>query len=237
MFWYSPDSLNKLVEKSSGFIVKRIVDMQGIWSDSLLMPDFPGISGRESCSDWDAGVPIKMNEIRRKDEDYWNRFRGTPKAFINYETGKKLWGNNFGPATALRFPAGITEKEIEDKLTGSLNPEKMGFSITDLYAESVKAANEGVDFGTLFLSLGFFLILASVILLSFAVSSYFDSKREHIRTLFALGFKNRWIEQILFFESVCIGFTRMLIRSICRLSGQYFYNNCIEFRLEGSSTN
>ena len=116
MYWYSPDSLNKLIEKSSEFIVKRIVDMKGIWSDSLLMPDFPGISGKESCSDWDAGVPIKMNDIRRKDEDYWNKYRGTPKAFISYDKGKKLWGNNFGPATAIRFPAGVTEKEIEKKL-------------------------------------------------------------------------------------------------------------------------
>src|SRR5450759_2162550 len=201
MYWYSPDSLNKLIEKNGEFVVKRIVDMKGIWSDSLLMPDFPGISGRETCSDWDAGVPIKMHEIRRKDEDYWNRYRGTPKAFINYEKGKKLWANNFGPATALRFPAGVNEKEIEDKLTGSLNPEKMGFSIRDIYAESLKAANESVDFGTLFLSLGFFLILASIVLLSFAVSSYFDSKREHINIFFALGFQNRWIEKLLFLES------------------------------------
>lgn len=205
MYWYSPDSLNKLIEKSSDFVVKRIVDIQGIWSDSLLMPDFPGISGRESCSDWDAGVAINMHEIRRKDEDYWNRYRGTPKAFINYEEGKKLWGNNFGPATALRFPAGLTEKEIEDRLSGWLNPEKMGFSITDMSAESLKAANESVDFGTLFLSLGFFLILASIVLLSFAVSSYFDSKRGHLTTFFALGFKNRWIAQLLFLESGLIG--------------------------------
>jgi putative ABC transport system permease protein len=205
MFWYSPDLLNKLVEKSSMFVVKRVVDIQGIWSDSLLMPDFPGISGRESCSDWDAGIPIKMHEIRQKDEDYWNRFKGTPKAFINYETGKKMWGNNFGPATALRFPEGVTEKMIEDKLAGSLNPEKMGFNVTDLYADSLKAADEGVDFSTLFLSLGFFLILASIILLSFAVSSYFDLKREHLRTLYSLGFKNRWIAQILFLESGVVG--------------------------------
>jgi len=201
MFWYSPDSLNKLIEKNSDFVVKHIVDMKGIWADSLLMPDFPGISGKESCSDWDAGVPIKMHEIRAKDEDYWNRYRGTPKAFISYETGKKLWGNNFGPATAIRYPAGVTEKEIEDKLNGSLDPDKMGFSITNLSGDAAKAANEGVDFGTLFLSLGFFLILASLVLLSFAASSYFDSKKTHINTLFALGFKNKWIARLLFFEA------------------------------------
>ncbi|MCX6254007.1 MAG: FtsX-like permease family protein [Bacteroidia bacterium] len=220
MFWYSPDSRNKLIESSSKFVIKRIVDIQGIWSDSLLMPDFPGISGRESCSNWDAGIPVKMDDIRPKDEDYWKKFRGTPKAFISYEKGKEIWGNNFGPATALRFPAVISENEIEDKLRGSLDPGKTGFMITDLFAESVNAANESVDFSTLFLSLGFFLILASVVLLSFAVTSYFDSKRGQINTYFALGFKNRWIEKLLFLESGII----VLIGCFTGAFAGYFVN-------------
>jgi ABC-type antimicrobial peptide transport system permease subunit len=211
MYWYSPDSLNKSVEKNDRFIIKSVVDMKGIWSDSLLMPDFPGISGKESCSEWDAGVPIKMHEIRTKDEDYWNRFRGTPKAFISYEKGRELWGSNFGPATAIRFPAGMTKKMIEDKLDGYLDPGNTGFTMTDLSSESVKAANNSVDFGTLFLSLGFFLILASLVLLSYTASSYFDSKRKHINTLFALGFKNRWIARLLFFESGIISLTGCFI--------------------------
>ena len=206
IYWYSPDSLNKLIEKNSDFIIKRIVNNDGIWADSLLMPDFPGIAGKESCSDWDAGVQIKMHEIRPKDEDYWKRYRGTPKAFISYEKGKEIWGNNFGPATAMRFPSGLSKKDILDRLNGSLDPYKIGFYITDLAHESANAANESVDFGTLFLSLGFFLILASIVLLSFAASSYFNSKRLHIYTLHALGFKNRNITQLLLIESglICI---------------------------------
>jgi putative ABC transport system permease protein len=214
MFWYSPDSLNKLIEKNSDFIVKRIVDINGIWSDSLLMPDFPGISGKESCSDWDAGVPIKMHDIRPKDEDYWNKYRGTPKAFINYEKGKELWGNNFGPATSLRYPAGLTGKEIETRLNGIFNPEKSGFTISDLSDESVKAANESVDFGTLFVSLGFFLILASFVLLSFATSSYFDLKKTSVKTLFCLGFKNWRIAQLLILESGVISLAGCSIGAI-----------------------
>jgi putative ABC transport system permease protein len=201
MYWYSPDSLNKLIERNQEFIIDRVVAMDGIWSDSLLMPDFPGISGSESCSDWDAGIPIRMNEIRPKDEDYWNKYRGTPKAFINYEKGKELWGNNFGPATAIRFQTGVTGKEIASKLNGSLDPAETGFTITDIADESIKAADQSVDFGTLFLSLGFFLIVASIVLLSFAVSSYFDSKREHLHTYFALGFKSGWIKKLLFAET------------------------------------
>jgi putative ABC transport system permease protein len=213
IFWYSPDSLNKLIESSSKFVVRRIVDMKGIWSDSLLMPDFPGISGSESCSDWDAGVPIKMDVIRHKDEDYWNRFKGTPKAFINYEMGKRIWGNNFGPATAIRFPENVSEKEIDDKLAGSLDPGKSGFIITDIYSESVKAANESIDFSTLFLSLGFFLILASIVLLSLSVTSYIVSKKGQMDTFFALGFTNRWIKRLLFQEATVITSIGCLIGS------------------------
>jgi putative ABC transport system permease protein len=227
MYWYSPDSLNRLIEKNSNFIISRIIDLKGIWTDSLLMPDFPGISGRESCSDWDAGVPIKMHDIRPEDEEYWNKYRGTPKAFISYEKGRDLWGNNFGPATAIRYPFGVTGKMVEYKLDRSLDPEKMGFTITDLSAESVKAANTSVDFGTLFLSLGFFLILASLVLLSFAVSSYFDSKRQQISILYALGFKNMWIAQLLIFESGLISLAGCLTGAFAG----YMVNIIITFAL------
>jgi len=205
LFWYSPDSLNNLVEKSNSFVVKKVVELEGIWADSLLMPDFPGIAGSESCSDWDAGVPIKMDQIRDKDEAYWNIYRGTPKAFISYDKGKEIWGNNFGPATAIRLPAGISLQQINISLEGALDPGITGFIVNDLSGESIKAADESVDFGTLFLSLGFFLILASFVLLSFAVTYYFDSKRGQINTLFALGFTNSWIKKILYLESSFIG--------------------------------
>ena len=220
MFWYSPDSLNNLVEKCGEFTVKKIVEMKGVWADSLLMPDFPGISGKESCSEWDAGVPVRMDAIRQKDEDYWNEYRGTPKAFISYEKGKEIWGNNFGPATSLRFPAGTSENQISERFNGSLDPEKSGFVISDLANDSVSAAENGVDFATLFLSLGFFLIAASMVLLSFAASSYFDSKKRDIKTLFALGFKNQWISGSLFFETGIIS----LAGSVTGAFGGYLVN-------------
>jgi len=220
MFWYSPDSLNNLVEKSGDFIVKSIADMKGVWADSLLMPEFPGIAGKESCSDWDAGVPVEMDEIRQQDEEYWNKYRGTPKAFISYEKGMEIWGNNFGPATSLRFPAGTSENQISEGFKGSLDPEKTGFIVTDLANDSVSAAENGVDFGTLFLSLGFFLIVASMVLLSFAASSYFDSKKRDIKTLYALGFRNRWIFNSLISETGIIS----LAGSVTGAFGGYLIN-------------
>ncbi len=217
MSWYAPDSLNMLKERKSRFIVMGIVEMKGIWADSLLMPDFPGISGSESCSRWDAGVPVNMNDIRKKDEDYWKIHKGTPKAFINYEKGTELWGNNFGPATAIRFPSDLSRSEIVAKLSGNIDPEKNGFTIINLYEDSVSAADESTDFSTLFLSLAFFLIVASLVLLSFAVSSYLDSKQKQIRTYFALGFKSVWIRRLVIGESGLIALAGSLGGSILGL--------------------
>ena len=90
--YFVTGSGNELVEKSSSFRITRIVDQQGLWGDSLLMPSFPGITGTRSCTQWDAGIPLDMDRIREKDEEYWYNFAGTPKAFINYEEGAASMG-------------------------------------------------------------------------------------------------------------------------------------------------
>lgn len=202
--WYDPGYSNILEERSSSFIISDILAKDHEYSDPSLMPDFPGISGSTTCSGWDAGVPILMEKIRDKDEEYWNRYKGTPKAFISYETGKKLWGNNFGPATALRFPDTEDPDEIFTKLSGSLDPLKTGFAISDLRRKSTNAAMEGVDFSTLFLSLAIFIIVSCMILLSLAVSMFFDSRTSQVRTYFALGFRNRQISNLLLSETLII---------------------------------
>jgi ABC-type antimicrobial peptide transport system permease subunit len=168
------------------------------------MPEFPGIAGTSSCSEWDAGVPVNMKLIRKKDEGYWNEFKGTPKAFIGYAKGKELWGSNFGPATAIRFPSKLMRNEIENMLSGIFIPEKTGFSINNVREESIKAAGESVDFSTLFLSLGIFIVISCIILLSLSVSLFFDSKKNQVYTYFALGFTNKWIKRLLFYETLVI---------------------------------
>lgn len=207
MSWYAPSTNGKLEEKSHKFIISRIVKPDSIWADPFLMPEFPGIAGSSSCSDWDAGVPVNMKLIRKKDEAYWNNFKGTPKAFIDYEKGKELWGSNFGPATAIRFPKSLSKNDIEHSLTGSFNPERTGFSISDVRTEAIKAASEGVDFSTLFLSLGFFIILSCIILLALSVSVFFDSRKDQVATFFSLGFTDKWIEKLLFLETSAIALT------------------------------
>jgi putative ABC transport system permease protein len=202
--WFSPETSKRLAEFSRKFIIKAIIDNDSKYSDPTLMPDFPGISGSATCAGWDAGVPVLLDRIREKDEEYWNRFRGTPKAFISYETGKSLWGNNFGPATAVRFPASVDTSFIKMKLSGRMDPEKTGFMITDLRETNINAANEGVDFSMLFLCLSLFIIVSCLVLLSMVLTLYFNSRKKQIDTLFAIGFRNSHIKKLLFAETAII---------------------------------
>ncbi len=103
MSYFLPESGAKLTEATNTFRVRAIVPMEMPWADRTLMPDFPGIEKAESTSDWDAGFPLTY-KIREKDEDYWRKYRGTPKAFITLAAGQKMWGNRFGNLTAIRFP-------------------------------------------------------------------------------------------------------------------------------------
>jgi ABC-type antimicrobial peptide transport system permease subunit len=220
LYWYSPDSLDQLVDKNRYFTVKDVVEIRGMWADALLMPDFPGISARESCSSWDAGVPVNIKDIREKDEAYWKKYKGTPKAFISYETAKELWGSNFGTATSIRFSQPVSVDDAKEALNGKLRIDSGGFVVSDIFGESINAAENSVDFGSLFIGLGFFLIVASIVLLSFSVSYYLDSRASDIMIFHALGFKRNFIRGMLIIEVMVTGAAGSLLGS---LAG-YFVN-------------
>jgi hypothetical protein len=43
--------------------------------------------GRPSCRSWKPGVAMDMTKFRKKDDDYWEQYRATPKFFISLEPG------------------------------------------------------------------------------------------------------------------------------------------------------
>jgi ABC-type antimicrobial peptide transport system permease subunit len=208
--WFKPDEAGRLETDSMKFIVSHVAGSEGVWGDSKLMPEFPGIAGSASCSQWDAGIAIDMNLIRDKDEEYWNEYRGTPKAFISYEQGLRIWGNNFGPATAIRFDPGISGSEVESALTGSLDPSLSGFMVSDVQREAVRAASSSVDFSSLFISLGIFIIISSLILFYLVISYYFDSKKDEIGIFDSLGFSTKRIRILLLSETLITALTGII---------------------------
>ncbi|MCG8306766.1 MAG: FtsX-like permease family protein [Cytophagales bacterium] len=203
--YFSIGPLRKLIEQKHSFIVKDIVQIKGQFAERKLMPDLPGLSDAGSCREWDAGVPISLDAIRDKDEDYWNKYRGTPKAFISYDTGKELWQNRFGVCTAIRLPSAISnQEEIERRISEALSPTDLGFMLNAVKEEGFRAARGGVDFSQLFMGLSFFLLAASVILMSLLFNLHLENRIGEMGTLKAVGFTTSLIRKFFLVEGLLI---------------------------------
>jgi putative ABC transport system permease protein len=220
--------LRQLEEESRSFTISEIVEMEGVYGDPDLMPELPGMSDAGSCRDWEAGVPIQLDKIRDKDEDYWNEYRGTPKAFISYEVGKQLWGNRFGTCTAIRIPAAsINQADLEKRLAETISPQSQGFALRSVKEEGLAAARGGVDFGQLFMALSFFLLVAAIILMALLFNLHLEKRIGEIGTLKALGYTNPDIRKIILAEGLFIAIPGVIIGGILAV----LYNKFIFYAL------
>ena len=100
--YYVWEAHGRLATRNAEFRVARIVPMMGPAADRYLVPEYPGITDSARVADWDPPFPVDLNRVRPIDEEYWNRHRATPKAFIPIERGQQLWGSRHGALTALR---------------------------------------------------------------------------------------------------------------------------------------
>ncbi len=161
--FFQVGAADALIERTSKFRVRAIVPIEGLAADRAWMPDFPGISDSKNQSDWDPGLPLKLERIRDKDEKYWDDHRGTPKAWLALAAGREMWATRWGQLTALRI-AQPQERagDLERQLLGVLRPELNQLLVRDVRAGAEGSAQSAVDFGGLFLGMSFFLILAAL---------------------------------------------------------------------------
>jgi putative ABC transport system permease protein len=197
--------MRKLVEQKSRFKVRRILPMQGPAVDPELMPDFPGLADVENCRDWEPGIPIDLNRIRPKDEDYWDRYRGTPKAFVTLEAGQTLWANRYGNLTAVRYPRSNESKQlIANRLLSVVDPASVGLYFQPVRARGIKAGSEATDFGQLFLGLSMFLIAAALVLMGLLFVFGVESRSEQVGMLQAVGFSPKLIRRLFLLEGAVL---------------------------------
>jgi putative ABC transport system permease protein len=199
--YYRVGPLRKLTVESRTFVIAGIIPMDDPRCDPLLMPDIPGLSDAGSCSDWHTSVPIDLKRIRDRDEKYWDRYRGTPKAFLNPEEAAELWANPFGSYTQVRFPASTPKKAISSGILSNLKPADTGLRVETPLHDGLAAASAGVDFSSLFLGLSFFLIAGGIILTILLIRLSLESRQEQVGTLKALGWPEKAIRQVLFLEN------------------------------------
>lgn len=206
---YRVDTGARLVEETHRFRVRAIVPMQGLHADRSLMPEFPGLSKAESTQDWDAGFELSR-QIRDKDEAYWKRWRGTPKAFITLSAGRRMWANRFGDATGVRWftgefwDASTLARGITQGLERGIPPAELGLRFQPLTASALAAARGGQDFGGLFLGFSFFLIVSALLLLNLVFRFGIERRVHEVGTLLALGWTPKATSGLLFREGLVL---------------------------------
>lgn len=197
--------LRKLEERSTKFIVKEIFPLKEDESLKNLMPEFPGITESSSCREWETGIPIDLDKIRDKDEDYWDLYRGTPKAFISLKKGQKLWGNQFGNYTAFRFEnQNITSEQVQTSILANLKPIDLGLDIQEVRKEGITAAENSVDFAGLFLGMSFFVIISGILLTVLLYALNAQKRNSEAGLLAAIGFRKKSILRFRILEALFI---------------------------------
>ncbi len=168
------------------------------------MPDLPGLSDAGNCRDWDTGVPIALELIRDRDEDYWDQYGGLPKAFISIDRAVEIWKNRFGVYTSIRYDDVLNPATLEASMLKEIEPGMLGFSLEATRSKGEEAAGNGVDFSQLFAGLSFFLLLAGVMLTILLFLLNLESREEQLGTLVTLGIPARLIRRIMFIESLIV---------------------------------
>ncbi|GHU88681.1 hypothetical protein FACS1894155_04020 [Bacteroidia bacterium] len=205
-FFVSGD-LKTLHEDSTVCRVAGIVSMDELFTDKTLSADFPGLSDVENCTDWDSDMPIDMGLITKEDEDYWDKYRSTPKAIVAFNAVAGKWSNAYGCATALRIPEKPDMSGLDPSMTGIqlIHPKEYGLN----------AAKNGIDFASLFLSLGIFIIFSAVLLLFVPLSEMFFQRKEEFSLFNSLGFSKKRIINLLWTESfiivICASFAGVVV--------------------------
>jgi putative ABC transport system permease protein len=197
-YYYATDNLKTLRVDTLWGRVAGIVPLAELEADSGLSADFAGLSDVERCTEWDSDLPIDMSLITTEDEDYWSLYRSTPKAILPYKAVCRKWSNAYGSATALRFASPPDVKGLDASMFGLqlVHPREAGLD----------AARRGVDFASLFFSLGFFIILSALLLLLAPLSEMIHCRRNEIALLVALGYTRRRIVRIFWCESLPVIF-------------------------------
>lgn len=217
--YFDPGSGARLDQRTNVLTVREIVPLAGVYDDRTLMPEFPGIENAESTQDWNGGFPL-VYKIRPKDEDYWKRYKGTPKAFISLGAGQKLWANRFGSLTAIRWrvPAGsdaqTARKRIDTAVSAALDPATLGFRFDPVRKQALQAVAGSQDFGQLFIGFSLFLIVAALLLMALLFRFSLERRTEEVGILLAAGWPQKQIRRMLLGEGAALAFCGGVIGTV-----------------------
>jgi len=196
---------NRFVEKSRVFKINSVLEMGDVSGEKDIAPKFPGLTDVDRCSDWDIGIPLEKAKVEDKaNEAYWKAYRDTPKAFVTLKAGQEMWSNRFGGLTAARYSEARCGKELlVETLRKRINPAELGLSFLPVRQTALRAVDEAMDFGQLFLGMSFFLIVAGLMLTAMLFTFGIQQRSEEIGILLAVGYRPGQVRRLMI-QEICL---------------------------------
>jgi putative ABC transport system permease protein len=231
--YYVWETEGRLSTRSAEFRVAAIVPIEGAAADRDLVPDYPGITDSDRLADWDPPFPIDLRRVRPLDEEYWKRYRATPKAFIPIEEGQRLWRSRYGSLTALRIsPSSGTPLPEALNLYGralksELDLTALGLSVLDVRGQSLAASSGATDFGEYFTYFSMFLVVSALLLAALFFKLGIEQRLREVGLLQALGFDPAAIRRLFVREGIVLS----VVGGLAGVAGAVAYGAAIMFGL------
>jgi len=207
--YYVWEDEGRLSTRQASFQVADIVPIEGAASDRELAPDYPGITEVNNLIEWDPPFDIDLSLIQKRDEDYWDEYRTTPKAFIPIVDGQALWETRWGRLTSMRLLPGdnVLDTGIEDFSSGfreTLDPLTSGFVVYPARALALEASKGATDFGLYFFYFSFFLVVSALLLASLFFRLGVEGRLREIGILRSVGFPQGAIRKVFLIEALLL---------------------------------
>ena len=190
--YYVWEDEGRLVSRETEVQVAEVVPIAGPANDRTLAPDFPGITQANDLVSWDPPFEIDLGLIRPLDEDYWDEYKTTPKAFISLTNGQDLWRSRWGSVTSIRLNAtGDLEADANRfgaALRSAVDPLSVGLVVYPARAMALESSSGATDFGLYFFYFSFFLVVSALLLASLFFRLGVEQRLAEIGLLRATGF-------------------------------------------------
>ncbi len=217
-------SQGELPEEERSAVVRGIVKMTGAAIDQNLTPHVKGVTDADSLSDWDQPFPMKLDEVTPRDDEYWENYRATPKAFFPLDHAQSLWQSRYGSLTSVRIaiPSGKTFEETRDAVAqhmlSKLSPADVGLAFQPVKAIGLQAASGANDFSVLFFGFSVFLILAAMILVGLLFRLAIEQRVRQLGLLGAVGWSPQQIRRLMLGEGAVLVIVGSLLGGVAAVA-------------------
>ena len=241
--FYQVGRFREITVQETEFITLSTVDDQAI--TAALAAGIPGLTDSESCSDWNAALPIDLKRIRRDDEEYWQQYGAKPQVYLPMERAQKLFGTK--QVSTLLFK-GQDRGELRRKLTELIRQQPDLFTCFSPREQAFSNVANGVNFPSLFLGLSSLVMIAALLVLLILLQLHLLERRSELLLYEELGCSREWQYRQLLLElglllvggslsGVLAGFgaARLLLLALLRVWGRLNGLVQLQFHADWSS--